>query len=58
MTSDEATMVIRMLLTAHEGCGICASRLVKRFCDMFPDFEDIAERIFVEEYGCGLDDLD
>jgi len=23
-----------------------------------PDFEDLAERMFLKEYGCGLDDLD
>jgi hypothetical protein len=55
MTSDEATMVMRMLMSAHDGCGICASRLVKWFCSVFPEFEDLAERMFVEEYGWGLD---
>ena len=50
MNRDEAEKVLRIMAWADDGCPYCASKLFKRFIETFPEYRELAEKIFREIY--------
>ena len=57
MNKKEAEKIIRILLTADGGCEFCASELLGLFCKEFPEFREIAEKIFKQTFEKNLNDF-
>ena len=48
MNRVEAEKVLRILAWADNGCAYCASKLFKEFVEAFPEYRELAEKIFRE----------
>lgn len=49
MNDPDAVKVIRILLSADGGCPFCASALLFKFIETYPEFEQLAHRMFNEK---------
>ena len=56
MNRDEAEKVLRIMAWADNGCTYCASKLFKEFIEAFPEYRELAERIFREIHEEDLND--
>jgi len=51
---EEAEEVLKILLTADGGCEYCVESLLKLFCEKFPEFSELAERVFKDAFNKSL----
>ncbi len=57
MKKEEAEKVIDIILECDRGCEYCVSRLLKLFCDKFPEHENLAKTTFIDKFGKDLEDF-
>jgi len=57
MDRKEAEKIIRILITADGGCEYCVSELLGLFCKEFPEFREIAEKVFKETFDKNLNNF-
>ena len=51
MTEKEVEKILHIMKTADGGCIYCVRDLFKFFVKEFPEFTELAKRIFFEEFG-------
>ena len=51
MKKDEARKVLKTMATADGGCCSCASDLMISFVRDFPQFLDLAQKVYHEEFS-------
>lgn len=51
MTPKEAEQIISILFETDNGCEMCVTPLIKLFTQKFPQHEDLAFKMFKQEYG-------
>jgi len=51
MTKEEAEKVIEICLNADGGCPVCAGAAIGEFCRDFPEFAELANQRYDEEFG-------
>ena len=54
MSIDEAKKILVIMTTADDKCHCCARNLMKDFIKKFPEYKDIAENIYKEEFALEL----
>jgi len=50
MMKGEATQVLTIMLSADGGCQYCARALMVKFVTEFPEYKELAKRIYLKEY--------
>ncbi len=50
MSKEEAEKILNILKHADGGCVYCARELFKLFLREFPEFDQLAKKIFVKEF--------
>ncbi len=56
MIEDEAKIVINIMMTADGDCYNCARNLIEKFKITFPQFKDLADKLYNEKYSWIIED--
>lgn len=51
MNKNEARKILKIMTTADSECGVCARELMQRFIRNFPQFLNLAEEVYREEFS-------
>lgn len=56
MDTEEATVVLKLMAGADDGCGLCGADLWARFVMAYPQFTTLAGELAEKELGHGYGD--
>lgn len=57
MNEIEAEKIIKIMCLAGGSCEICTGELLNIFVEKFPEFEELAERIFLNKFDQNLKNI-
>jgi len=51
MNEETAKIIIEILLKAHQECSLCSDELIDVFSEKFPQFKDLAYKMYNEKFN-------